>query len=178
MHLLDGARALRTRLRGMSMLDADGNEIHRTEERTFGAGRLDSDDIEIFRDDLCELMMGALSERVEFRYGDSVRSIDETNDGVDVSFVSGEGRRFDWLVGADGVHSHVRKLHFDREDAMVFPLGVVLALFSTPNLIDLKDWQIGHRVDEIGYVTRISIRRSCVSASDSVHRRRRSRATT
>lgn len=32
--LLDDARALRTRLKGMSMLDDDGNEIERTEERT------------------------------------------------------------------------------------------------------------------------------------------------
>ncbi|GJH15854.1 FAD-dependent monooxygenase [Caballeronia novacaledonica] len=152
MHLLDRAQALRTRLKGMSMLDADGNEIDRTEERTYSAGRLDSDDIEIFRDDLCELIMGSLNERVEFRYGDSVRTIDETSGGVDVTFASGEQRRFDLLVGADGIYSNIRKLHFDCEEAVVFPLGVILALFSTPNLIDLRDWQIGHRVDEFGYV--------------------------
>ncbi|GJH10175.1 FAD-dependent monooxygenase [Caballeronia novacaledonica] len=152
MHLLDRAQALRTRLKGMSMLDADGNEIDRTEERTYSAGRLDSDDIEIFRDDLCELIMGSLNERVEFRYGDSVRTIDETSGGVDVSFANGERRRFDLLVGADGIYSNIRKLHFDGEEAVVFPLGVILALFSTPNLIDLRDWQIGHRVDEFGYV--------------------------
>ncbi|GJH25092.1 FAD-dependent monooxygenase [Caballeronia novacaledonica] len=152
MHLLDRAQALRTRLKGMSMLDADGNEIDRTEERTYSAGRLDSDDIEIFRDDLCELIMSSLNERVEFRYGDSVRTIDETSGGLDVSFASGERRRFDLLVGADGIYSNIRKLHFDCEEAVVFPLGVILALFSTPNLIDLRDWQIGHRVDEFGYV--------------------------
>lgn len=152
MHLLDRAQALRTRLKGMSMLDADGNEIDRTEERTYSAGRLDSDDIEIFRDDLCELIMGSLNERVEFRYGDSVRTFDETSGGVDVSFANGERRRFDLLVGADGIYSNIRKLHFDCEEAVVFPLGVILALFSTPNLIDLRDWQIGHRVDEFGYV--------------------------
>jgi 2-polyprenyl-6-methoxyphenol hydroxylase-like FAD-dependent oxidoreductase len=153
MGLLDAARALRTRLKGMSMLDADGNEIHRTEERTYSAGRLDSDDIEIFRDDLCELLMNALSTNVEFLYSDSIRAIDQSKDGVRIEFESGSNRSFDLLIGADGIYSNVRKQAFNDEAAFVFPLGVVLALFSIPNFIKLDDWQIGHRVEEFGYVT-------------------------
>ncbi|HEY4298221.1 MAG TPA: FAD-dependent monooxygenase [Paraburkholderia sp.] len=153
MGLLDAARALRTRLKGMSMLDADGNEIHRTEERTYSAGRLDSDDIEIFRDDLCESLMNALSTNVEFLYGDSIRAIDQSKDGVRIEFESGSNRSFDLLIGADGIYSNVRKQAFNDEAAFVFPLGVVLALFSIPNFIKLDDWQIGHRVEEFGYVT-------------------------
>ena len=143
MGLLEDARALRTRLKGMSMLDADGSETQRTEERTFSAGRLDSDDIEIFRDDLCELLMGAMSERVEFVYGDSIRAIDDQGDSVVATFASGVNRKFDLLIGADGIYSNVRKQCFDDESTCVHPLGVVLALFSTPNLINLIDWQLG-----------------------------------
>ena len=152
MNLLDDARALRTQLKGMSMLDADGNETQRTEERTFSAGRLDSDDIEIFRDDLCELLMGAMSDRVEFIYDDSIRSIDDQGDRVAVTFASGLDRQFDLLIGADGIYSNVRKQCFDDESTVVAPLGVVLALFSTPNLIGLIDWQLGHREGGVGYV--------------------------
>jgi 2-polyprenyl-6-methoxyphenol hydroxylase-like FAD-dependent oxidoreductase len=152
MNLLDDARALRTQLKGMSMLDADGNETQRTEERTFSAGRLDSDDIEIFRDDLCELLMGAMSGRVEFIYDDSIRSIDDQGDRVAVTFASGLDRQFDLLIGADGIYSNVRKQCFDDESTVVAPLGVVLALFSTPNLIGLIDWQLGHREGGVGYV--------------------------
>jgi 2-polyprenyl-6-methoxyphenol hydroxylase-like FAD-dependent oxidoreductase len=152
MELLDDVRALRTRLKGMSMLDADGNETQRTEERTFSAGRLDSEDIEIFRDDLCELLMGAMSDRVEFIYDDSIRSIDDQRDGVAVTFATGMNRQFDLLIGADGIYSNVRKQCFDDESTVVAPLGVVLALFSTPNLIDLNDWQLGHREGGVGYV--------------------------
>ncbi|BCQ26682.1 FAD-dependent monooxygenase [Caballeronia sp. NK8] len=152
MGLLDDARALRTRLKGMSMLDADGKEIHRTEERTYSAGRLDSDDIEIFRDDLCELLMNALSGNVEFMYADSIRAIDQHADGVKVQFESGSDRSFDILIGTDGIYSNVRKQVFNDEAAVVAPLGVVLALFSTPNLIGLDGWQIGHRMNELGYV--------------------------
>ncbi|WP_044043530.1 FAD-dependent monooxygenase [Caballeronia insecticola] len=152
MGLLDDVRALRTQLKGMSMLDAEGNEIHRTEERTYSAGRLDSEDIEIFRDDLCELLMRALSERVEFLYDDSIRAMNDHGDAVSVEFASGQTRRFDLVAGADGIYSNVRKLCFASEAEIVFPLGVVLALFSTPNSIDLDDWQIGHRVESFGYV--------------------------
>ncbi|WP_277184228.1 FAD-dependent monooxygenase [Caballeronia sp. BR00000012568055] len=152
MGLLDAARSLRTRLKGMSMLDADGNEIHRTEERTYSAGRLDSDDIEIFRDDLCELLMKALSARVEIMYDNSIRAIAQHEDSVGVTFERGSDRSFDILIGADGIYSGVRKQLFNDEAACVFPLGVVLALFSTPNFIALDDWQIGYRVEELGYV--------------------------
>jgi len=152
MELLDEARGLRTRLKGMSMLDADGSETQRTEERTFSAGRLDSEDIEIFRDDLCELLMGAMSDRVEFIYDDSIRTIDDQGDSVAVTFATGLNREFDLLIGADGIYSNVRKQCFDAESTFVAPLGVVLALFSTPNLIGLMDWQLGHRKGGVGYV--------------------------
>jgi 2-polyprenyl-6-methoxyphenol hydroxylase-like FAD-dependent oxidoreductase len=61
-------------------------------------------------------------------------------------------RKFDLLIGADGIYSNVRKQCFDEESTSVRPLGVVLALFSTPNLINLIDWQLGHRQEGVGYV--------------------------
>jgi hypothetical protein len=81
MGLQDDARALRTRLKGISMLDADGDEVERTDERNFSAGRLDSDDIALFRDDLCELLMAAMSDRVEFIYDDSIAAIEDRDRG-------------------------------------------------------------------------------------------------
>ncbi|WP_198651571.1 FAD-dependent monooxygenase [Dyella sp. C11] len=152
MGLLDKADALRTRNRGMSMLDKNGEETERTEERTFSAGRLDSDDIELFRDDLCELLMGALSERVTMVYGDSITALAEQGDQVEVSFASGNRRVFDLVVGADGVYSRTRKLWFNDEASVVNNLGVVLALFTTPNFIDLQHWQLIHRSETAGYV--------------------------
>ncbi len=152
MGLHEAVRQLRTQLRGMSRLDAQGNEIERTEERTFSAGRLDSDDIEIFRDDLCRLLMEQAGDRVHYIMGDSIRALVQDDDRVTVSFQHRANVRFDVVVGADGVYSNVRKLAFAREDAFVKPLGVVLALFSTPNLIGLDHWQLIHREEGLGCV--------------------------
>lgn len=152
MGLHEAIRQLRTQLRGMSTLDAQGNEIERTEERTFSAGRLDSDDIEIFRDDLCRLLMEQAGERVHYIMGDSIRALVQDDDGVTVSFQHRANARFDLVVGADGVYSNVRKLAFAHEDAFVKPLGVVLALFSTPNLTGLDHWQLIHREEGLGCV--------------------------
>ena len=152
MGLLEDARAIRTLLHGMSMLDANGVEMQRTKERTFSAGRLDSPDIEIFRDDLCELLMGALSDRVEFIYGDSIVGLDEEKDQVEVIFSRGNQRRFDLVIAADGLYSKTRKLWFNDETSVIKSLGIALALFTTPNFTGLENWQLMHRENGVGYV--------------------------
>jgi 2-polyprenyl-6-methoxyphenol hydroxylase-like FAD-dependent oxidoreductase len=152
MGLHDAVDARRTRLRGMSIVDADGQEIERTEERTFSAGRLDSKDIEIFRDDLCGLLLNQTSEGVEYLYGDSITAIEQDTNDVAVSFRGQPDRRFDFVIGADGVYSNVPKLVFGDDASFVKPLGVTMPLFTTPNLIDLKSWQLAYRGEAVGYV--------------------------
>jgi len=152
MGLHEAVAARRTRLRGMSIVDADGREIDRTEERTFSAGRLDSDDIEIFRDDLCGLLLNQAGESVEYIYGDSITAIQQDADIATVSFRGQSDRCFDFVIGADGVYSNVRKLVFGNDASFVKPLGVTMALFTTPNLIDLQSWQLAYREEAIGYV--------------------------
>ena len=152
MDLHDDIYALRTRLRGMSVLDADGKEIERTEERTFSAGRLDSDDIEIFRDDLCRLLTDKAGAQVEYLYGDSIRELAQDGQGASVVFRGGQQRRFDLVVGADGIYSNVRKLVFGEDAPYLVPLGVTMALYTAPNLIELKHWQLMYRDGGVGYV--------------------------
>ena len=152
MGLFDMASALRTRSKGMSVLDAQGNELQRTHERTYSAGRLDGTDIEVFRDDLCQLLMDALGSSVSIRYGDSIQSLDQYEHHVDVRATSGVHERVDIVVGADGVYSNTRKLTFNHESEVVRPLGAVLAFFGVPNMLGLEHWQVAHRADGLGYV--------------------------
>ncbi|MEU1814792.1 FAD-dependent monooxygenase [Streptomyces roseifaciens] len=141
--ILDEARGVRTRLRGMAMLDGGGKEVWRSEEMTLSGGRLDSEDIELLREDLTGLLhRQALGEGVEFLYGDSVAALDEGPDGVRVAFEQGPERTFGLVVGADGLHSRVRQLAFGPEERFIRRLGAYITVFSAPNFLGLDNWEI------------------------------------
>jgi 2-polyprenyl-6-methoxyphenol hydroxylase-like FAD-dependent oxidoreductase len=152
MGLLDQARAMRTHLKGMSMVDIDGKELSRTKERTLSAGRLNSGDIEILRDDLAGLLLQASQPGAAYAYGDTIASLTQDDSGVAVAFEKRAPERFDLVIGADGLHSNTRHLVFGEEAPLTRPLGVALAIFTTPNLLDLRDWQLAFRDATSGYV--------------------------
>ncbi|MEV7189363.1 FAD-dependent monooxygenase [Kitasatospora sp. NPDC093102] len=151
MGLLDQARAHRTRMRGMSVLDGDGREIHRSTETTFSSGRLANDDIELLREDLVRILHEHAGADVEFMFADRITALDQDEDGVRVAFERGRPRTFDLVVGADGLHSAVRRLGFGPEEQFTRHLGMHLAIFSADNFLALDDWQLWLRDDEAGY---------------------------
>jgi 2-polyprenyl-6-methoxyphenol hydroxylase-like FAD-dependent oxidoreductase len=57
-----------------------------------------------------------------------------------VKFASGMERTFDLVVGADGIHSGVRRLVFGPEEEFVKPLGGYTAYFTVPDPGDLDNW--------------------------------------
>lgn len=142
MDLLHLARRARTRMRGMSMHDGDGNELWRSTTMTYSGGRLDGDDIELLREDLTALLYDRVRDRAAFRFRDALTALHERPDGVDATFESGARDTFDYVVGADGLHSRVRQLAFGPEAEYVHHLGSYLSVFSTENFARLDDWQV------------------------------------
>lgn len=61
MGLLAAAQEHKTRIRGASFVDRDGNELFRDTESTPTGGPVNSPDIELLRDDLVELLYGQLN---------------------------------------------------------------------------------------------------------------------
>lgn len=151
MGVLADARRSRTRMRGMSMLDSDGNEVGRSTEETVSGGRLDSDDVELLREDLTGLLYDSTRDGVEYVFGDSVVGLADTGEGVSVRFERGEPRTFDLVVGADGLHSTVRGLVFGPEAEFIHHLGTHLAIFGVTNFLGLDNWQIWLNDGEAGY---------------------------
>jgi 2-polyprenyl-6-methoxyphenol hydroxylase-like FAD-dependent oxidoreductase len=84
--------------------------------------------VEIMRDDLSEIYYDATRHDVEYVFGDQITAI--TDDG-DVSFERGAPRRFDLIVGADGLHSGVRRIAFGEDVPQRF-LGGYLSVVSVP----------------------------------------------
>jgi 2-polyprenyl-6-methoxyphenol hydroxylase-like FAD-dependent oxidoreductase len=90
-------------------------------------------DLEVQRGDLARVLCAAGGDRTEYLFGDSIATMAETATGVDVTFASGLRRTFDLVVGADGVHSAVRRLAFGPEARFVKHLGYYVAGWDLPN---------------------------------------------
>ncbi|MFC5835598.1 FAD-dependent monooxygenase [Nonomuraea insulae] len=92
--------------------------------------------VEIMRDDLSEILYDATRHDVDYVFGDSIASISE--DG-EVAFDSGRTGVYDLVVGADGLHSNVRRLVFGPESRFTTWIGAHLAVASVPNFRGLDD---------------------------------------
>ncbi len=73
------------------------------------------------RGDLERVLFEALGDRVDVRFGSSVESVEGRPESIDVTLTDGTSGTYDLLVGADGIHSHVRHLTMDSgEEALRF----------------------------------------------------------
>lgn len=100
--------------------------------------------VTIRRADLARVVYEHTKDSVEYVFGDSIRSLSEDAEGIGVAFESGRTRRFDLVVGADGLHSRVRTLAFGDETRFRRYLGHYVAAFA------VHDYPLEYGVD-VGY---------------------------
>jgi 2-polyprenyl-6-methoxyphenol hydroxylase-like FAD-dependent oxidoreductase len=79
------------------------------------------------RGDLAAAIYATIEDEVETIFGDSVTAIDEHDEGVRLSFENSAPRDFDLVIGADGLHSNVRRLVFGPEEDFEHYLGCKVA---------------------------------------------------
>jgi 2-polyprenyl-6-methoxyphenol hydroxylase-like FAD-dependent oxidoreductase len=79
---------------------------------------------------LASAIHGALGGRVETIFGDTIVGLQEDPTGVEVRFERSAPRRFDLVVGADGLHSAVRRLVFGPPETFEHYLGCRVAAFE------------------------------------------------
>ncbi|MFD3472426.1 FAD-dependent monooxygenase [Streptomyces sp. NPDC058682] len=128
MGIFDELHRVRTGGSPMTFVDADGRELlHLPAE--FAGG-----DIEVLRGDLSRILYEAsLAAGAAYVFGDSPTSLTETTTGVDVTFRHAPPRTFDLVIGADGLHSNVRRLAFGPDADHVTHLGHYAATWSLPH---------------------------------------------
>lgn len=131
-----------TRLNGMSVEDAVGNELFRSTERSLTGGQFNSPDVEILRDDLCKVLFEAAGARVKFLFDDRITSITQKEAVADIAFANAPPHRFDLVIGADGLYSGVRRLAFGPDEQFLRYVGQNIAVFSVPNFLGLDHWQV------------------------------------
>jgi 2-polyprenyl-6-methoxyphenol hydroxylase-like FAD-dependent oxidoreductase len=86
--------------------------------------------VTIRRSDLSRILFDTIMNDVEVVFGDEVAGLKEQTDFVQVTFKRGSPRRFDLVVGADGLHSAVRRLAFGSQDRFEKRLGYMVAAFE------------------------------------------------
>lgn len=85
--------------------------------------------LSLLRSDLARKIYIACG-KIETLFGESVTGLQEQADGVTVSFRRAAKRKFDLVVGADGLHSTVRELAFGSEMQFAKFLGYYCAAFT------------------------------------------------
>ncbi|MFF5159740.1 FAD-dependent monooxygenase [Streptomyces sp. NPDC000348] len=137
MGILPRLRDAHIDLRRLTFLEGDGDEVAslRPHDVTGGvAGR----DLEVRRGDLSDALYAAVRDDVEFVFGDSVDTLEQSGHGVDVTFRGGGRRTFDMVFGADGLHSSTRETLFGPEERFHHHLGHCFAVFTLPNTFGLS----------------------------------------
>ncbi len=86
--------------------------------------------ISLARGDLAASIFDAIAGRVESIFNDSVARIEQSAQGVQVTFETGTTRDFDLVIGADGLHSRVRGLAFGPQSRFEKYLGYKVAAFE------------------------------------------------
>jgi 2-polyprenyl-6-methoxyphenol hydroxylase-like FAD-dependent oxidoreductase len=112
MGIMSRVRALTADVLGIKFVDAADRAVARVDMRD-----LDPTSVEIMRGDLVALLREVTG--AEILFGDSIRSLEQDDNGVTVTFEKAPAGRFDLVVGADGLHSHVRRLAFGPEEEFI-----------------------------------------------------------
>lgn len=142
MGLLDEVAAASTDMRGAAFVNKRGKEVATLDADTFGFRH--GDDTEILRGDLAKILYEHTRDNVEYVFGDWITGLDERADGIHVTFAHGAPRRFDLVVGADGLHSGVRALAFGPEEDYLRRFDAYISISTVPNTFGLDRWELLH----------------------------------
>ena len=97
------------------------------------------DFMQISRDEIENVLYSHAKDCAEYRFSLSVEEIISNDaESVKVRFTDGSTEEFDLLIGADGLHSRIRKLAFEQSSIRQHHLGMQVAAYKLDNIIDLQ----------------------------------------
>jgi 2-polyprenyl-6-methoxyphenol hydroxylase-like FAD-dependent oxidoreductase len=135
MGIMPRLRDAATQTTAMSVLDTAGRPVARlgTARSRSAAGNRE---VELPRGDLAAVLYEVTRDDAEFLFDDTIVAMRQDEHGVEVTFDRAAARAFDLVVGADGLHSAVRRLAFGPEREFVRHLGVYIATMPLGGPVD------------------------------------------
>ncbi|MGO4617580.1 FAD-dependent monooxygenase [Nocardia sp. 2YAB30] len=124
---------------GMRFARADGHGIAHIDMQGI-KDKYGSAEVEIMRGDLLRILQDITTDTVEYVFGNGIQTLEQDDDGVTVSFEHGPARRFDLVIGADGLHSTVRRLVFGPESDFVHHMDHYFAFGNADSALGLDRW--------------------------------------
>ena len=122
----------------LGFVDPAGNETGKVHLDVL-TEKLDGRYVPIMHYTLEQTLFDALPETVEVRFGDHVVGVDQTGEGVIVAFGGGSQDHYDLVVGAEGIHSHLRELAFGPFEEFANYLGFFVACYMFENDLGLEN---------------------------------------
>jgi 2-polyprenyl-6-methoxyphenol hydroxylase-like FAD-dependent oxidoreductase len=130
MGIIERVRALGYQVSEVRFVDRRGSKIGGFSTEVFRRmteGRFTS----LRRSDLAATIYAAIEGEVEVLFGDSIAMIEDEGESLHVHFEHASPRRVDLLIGADGLHSRVRRLIFGPQEHFEVSLGYHVAAFES-----------------------------------------------
>jgi 2-polyprenyl-6-methoxyphenol hydroxylase-like FAD-dependent oxidoreductase len=121
MNLLQLLQEAATQVTRLVVVDAHGRPIGWIPTQGSAGG------LEVPRRDLSAILADAARDYAEYLYDESITAVNDDGSGVEVTFERAKPGRFDVVVGADGLHSRVRRLTFGPEEQFMTHLGMYIA---------------------------------------------------
>ncbi|MGO4617583.1 FAD-dependent monooxygenase [Nocardia sp. 2YAB30] len=126
MGIMPRLREVASPVNRMSFVDATGRRAAGVPLTMF-QGEAGKREVEVPRADLASILLEAGREQAEFLWGDTITDLAQDEAGVDVTFAKARPARFDVVIGADGLHSTVRRLVFGPEHEFLRHAGMYVA---------------------------------------------------
>ncbi|HXD08621.1 MAG TPA: FAD-dependent monooxygenase [Anaerolineales bacterium] len=98
----------------------------------------------LMRGDLEAVIYDSVKDVVPIRFGTSIDQLNIVPDGVDVELSDGKSGKYDLVIGADGIHSNIRRLLWGDESRFIHFLGFYVACSIADNFFGTPDAFYGH----------------------------------
>ncbi|GAB4029127.1 FAD-dependent monooxygenase [Spirosoma jeollabukense] len=139
MGILEDIKAAKLQSMGVEFMNARGGVEGTMRVEEIGAIR-PGDDTEIRRDDLVNILYAKAKDGITYHFNNRIVALTQTEDAVSVRFKDGTVDVYDFVIGADGIHSGVRKLTFGAEEQFSHFLNFYFSVFPADKSLGKKNY--------------------------------------